>query len=82
MAGKDLFMRTLGGVSHYLGTSYEKYMTYIKEAKEEALSNMIRQAVKADANAIMGLKIEYTSIGSGGMMISVSGTAVVIPSGL
>lgn len=78
VAGKDLFVRTLGGMTHLVGTTYESYMKYVEEAREEVVNNIIRQAIKSDANAIMGIKIEYHSIGNGGVMVSALGTAVIV----
>lgn len=78
VAGKGLFMRSLGNTPRVMGISYESYMSYVEGAREEAVNNIIRQAIKAEANAIMGIKIEYSSIGNGVIMVSATGTAVIV----
>jgi uncharacterized protein YbjQ (UPF0145 family) len=52
----------------------------LRNAKEIALEEMKQQAASLGANAIIGVDLDYETIGqSGGMlMVSASGTAVVI----
>ena len=55
--------------------SYEKVLC---EAKENALKEMTDNAVKMSADAIIGIDLDYETVGSkGGMlMVAASGTAI------
>ena len=55
--------------------AYEKEL---KKAKEIAINEMIEEARKLDANAILSVDLDYETIGQSMLMVSVSGTAVVI----
>ena len=58
---------------------YEKEM---RKAKDIALGEMREQAKNLGANAIVGIDIDYETIGTNGsmLMVSASGTAVVLNS--
>ena len=53
--------------------TYEKKMT---EAREIALKEMIARAEALGANAVVGVDIDYETVGNNMMMVSTSGTAV------
>ena len=57
--------------------SYERVL---REAKDTALAEMQQRAQEMGANAIVGVDIDYETIGQNGsmLMVAVSGTAVVI----
>ena len=61
-----------GGRSH----SYEKVL---REGKETSFREMQERAEALGANAVVGIEIDYETVGNGSMlMVSASGTAVVI----
>jgi len=62
-----------GGRSH----TYEQTL---QQAKDTALQEMIRRAEYIGANAIVGIDLDYETIGqsSSMLMVSCSGTAVVL----
>lgn len=70
---KDIFATVRDIVGGRAG-AYEKEL---KKAKETALNDMIEEAKKLGANAIVGVEIDYHTIG-GMMMVCASGTAVVL----
>ena len=57
--------------------SYEKVL---REAKDSALSEMEERAAKMGANAVIGVDLDYETVGANGsmLMVTASGTAVVI----
>lgn len=63
----------LGGRS----SSYEKVLT---EAKDVAIEELKQRAINLGANAVIGLSINYGTVGNQGsmLMVAVQGTAVVI----
>ena len=52
----------------------------LREAKDTALSEMQDRASQLGANAIVGIDIDYETVGQSGsmLMVAVSGTAVII----
>ncbi|MCU7694330.1 heavy metal-binding domain-containing protein [Haoranjiania flava] len=73
---KDLFASVRDIVGGRSG-SYEGVLT---EARETSLREMEQRAAQMGANAVIGIDVDYEVLGSGGsmLMVSVSGTAVVI----
>ena len=57
--------------------SYEKVLI---EAKDTSLAEMSRRAEALGANAILGVDIDYETVGQNGsmLMVATSGTAVII----
>ncbi|MEX0682129.1 MAG: YbjQ family protein [Dehalococcoidia bacterium] len=53
--------------------SYEKKMN---EARETAINEMTEKAVALGADAVVGVDIDYETVGNNMMMVSASGTAV------
>ena len=57
--------------------SYERVL---REAKDTAMDEMAERAEKLGANAIVGIDLDYETVGESGsmLMVTCSGTAVVI----
>ena len=57
--------------------AYEKVLT---EAKDTSMQEMMQRAQAVGANAIVGIDIDYETVGASGsmLMVATSGTAVVI----
>jgi uncharacterized protein YbjQ (UPF0145 family) len=53
--------------------AYEKKMV---EARETAIREMTERAAELGADAVVGVDIDYETVGNGMMMVSASGTAV------
>lgn len=78
--GANAIKDFMAGLTDFFGgrsTTYEKVLI---EAKETALLEMEERAKRMGANAVVGVDLDYETIGqSGGMlMVTVSGTAVVV----
>ena len=56
------------------------YEQVLREAKDTAINEMQQYASALGANAIIGVDLDYETVGSGGSMLLVAatGTAVVI----
>ena len=56
------------------------YEQVLREGKNTAISEMQQYAVSMGANAIIGVDLDYETVGSGGSMLMVTacGTAVVL----
>jgi uncharacterized protein YbjQ (UPF0145 family) len=73
---KDLF----ASVRDIVGGRSGAYEAELVRAKETAMHEMEAAALAMGANAIIGVDLDYESLGSGGSMLMVcaSGTAVLI----
>ncbi len=71
---KDFFAK----ITDVIGGRSSSYERVLREAKETALNEMTQEARKLGANAIVGVDLDYETLGkSGGMlMVTASGTAV------
>ena len=70
------------GLSDIFGGRAGKYEDELISAREAAISEMKRRAASMGANAVVGVKVDYETIGANNtmMMVIASGTAVVIES--
>ena len=73
---KDFF----AGIRDVVGGRSASYEQVLREAKDTSLKEMMERAQVIGANAVVGIDIDYENIGSNGsmLMVSTSGTAVVI----
>jgi uncharacterized protein YbjQ (UPF0145 family) len=73
---KDFF----AGIRDIVGGRSASYEKVLREAKDSALQEMMERANMMGANAIVGIDLDYETIGANGsmLMVAVSGTAVVI----
>ena len=74
-------IRDLGaGLRDIFGGRLAGYEKVLLQARGEATSEMIQRALDMGANAIVGIDIDYETIGNSGsmLMVATSGTAVVI----
>lgn len=73
---KDFF----AGIRDVIGGRNGSYEKVLREAKDTSMSEMMERAQQLGANAIVGIDLDYETIGEGNsmLMVSVSGTAVVI----
>ena len=78
--GANAIKDFMAGLTDFFGgrsTTYEKVLI---EAKESALADLQQRAAQKGANAIVGIDLDYETVGANGsmLMVTVSGTAVVI----
>ena len=71
---RDLFARVRDVVGGRAG-GYEKAL---RGAKEAAVADMIEAAEELGANAIVGVDLDYETVGDSMLMVSANGTAVRI----
>jgi len=76
--GANLFKDIFAGIRDIVGGRSGSYEKVLREAKDTALREMQEQASKLGADAIVGVDLDYETVGaSGGMlMVTASGTAV------
>lgn len=73
---KDFF----AGIRDIVGGRSSSYEEVLLEGKETSLREMQERAAQMGANAIVGIDLDYETIGGNGsmLMVAASGTAVVI----
>lgn len=78
--GANIFKDFLAGIRDIVGGRSGSYEKVLREAKDTSMMEMIQRAQALGANAIVGIDIDYETIGDTGsmLMVSTSGTAVVI----
>ncbi|MEX0856886.1 MAG: heavy metal-binding domain-containing protein [Balneolaceae bacterium] len=76
--GANLFKDIFAGIRDIVGGRSASYEMELQKARQIAFHEMEQKAESVGASAIIGIDIDYETIGSGGsmLMVSVSGTAV------
>lgn len=76
--GANVFRDFLTGVRDFFGGRSGSYEAVLREAKDTALEEMARQAEALGANAVVGIDLDYETVGGSGsmLMVTCSGTAV------
>ena len=80
IAGVDVIKDIAAGLRNFFGGRAGAYEGELVEARESALAEMSDRASALGANAVIGVDIDYEVLGQGGnmLMVTASGTAVVI----
>lgn len=80
--GANIFRDFFAGIRDIVGGRSAAYERELREAKRIALEEMQEEAAQLGANAVVAVDMDYETItlGSGGgmLMVSASGTAVVL----
>lgn len=78
--GANIFKDFLGGLRDVFGGRSKTYEKVLEQAKEDALRELAEKAQQLGANAIIGVDLDFETVGGGGSMLMViaSGTAVKI----
>ena len=78
--GANVFRDFFAGIRDIVGGRSGGYEKALREAREIALGEMQEEASRAGANAVIGVDIDYETVGEKGsmLMVSASGTAVVL----
>lgn len=78
--GANIFKDIFAGIRDIVGGRSAAYEDELRKAREIAEQEMREKAQALGANAIIGVDIDYETLQTGGsmLMVSMSGTAVVI----
>ena len=78
--GANIFRDFFASVRDIVGGRSAAYEKELRKAKDIALGEMREQAKSLGANAIVGIDIDYETIGTNSsmLMVSANGTAVVV----
>lgn len=78
--GANIFRDFFAGIRDIVGGRAASYEKVLKDARDEALRELQAEATARGANAVVGVDLDYGAVGSGEsmLMVSVSGTAVIV----
>ena len=70
--------KTLLSIRDIVGGRSSSYEKVLREAKDTALKEMTENASKLGASAVIGIDLDYETVGKNGgmLMVTASGTAV------
>jgi len=80
ITGINMFKDIGAGLRDIFGGRSKGYEDELLKAREECLNEMAQRATALGANAVVGVKMDYETLGqsNGMLMVTCSGTAVVI----
>ncbi|ATZ94253.1 MULTISPECIES: heavy metal-binding domain-containing protein [Dickeya] len=78
--GANIFRDFFAGIRDIVGGRSGAYEKELRNARQIAFREMQQQAQELGANAVVGIDIDYETVGKDAsmLMVSVSGTAVVV----
>ena len=78
--GANFLKDFLAGIKDFIGGRSGAYEKVLREGKDTSIQEMMQRAEALGANAIVGIDLDYETVGQGGsmLMVTCSGTAVVI----
>lgn len=78
--GANIFRDFFAGIRDIVGGRSAAYEEELRKAKQIAIREMVEEATSRGANAVVGVDLDYETIGTGSgggmLMVSASGTAV------
>jgi uncharacterized protein YbjQ (UPF0145 family) len=74
--GVNAFKDVSAGVRNIFGGRAKSYENELASGVSDALAEMEKQAAQLGADAVVGVDVDYESVGSNMLMVSASGTAV------
>lgn len=76
--GANILKDFMAGIRDIVGGRSAAYEKALRSAREEALREMATEAHSRNADAVVGVDLDYEVLGTGNgmLMVSVSGTAV------
>jgi uncharacterized protein YbjQ (UPF0145 family) len=78
--GANVFKDMFAGIRDIVGGRSQSYERELRKAKDLAVKEMQEAAAAMGANAVIGVDLDYETVGQNAsmLMVSVSGTAVTI----
>lgn len=78
--GANFMKDFMAGMRDFFGGRSGSYEKVLRKAKDTAMREMVERATAVGANAVVGIDLDYETVGQNGsmLMVTCSGTAVVI----
>ncbi|WP_205451927.1 heavy metal-binding domain-containing protein [Sphingobium estronivorans] len=79
IVGANLFRDLFASVRDIVGGRSGAYEDVLQRAREQAIGEMRMRAATLGANAVVGVDLDYETVGSSGsmLMVTASGTAIL-----
>lgn len=77
--GTNVFRDFVAGITDLIGGRSGTYESELRKAKDFAIAQMIEDARSVDADAVVGVDLDYEHLGGGNrsmLMVTANGTAV------
>lgn len=77
--GANIVRDIFAGIRDVVGGRSNAYEKELVKAREIAMAELVQRAEGLGADAVIGIDLDYETVGGGGMlMVTVSGTAVTL----
>ena len=78
--GANLFRDLFAGIRDIVGGRSGSYEQVLRSGRETAMRELQEEAARLGANAVIGIDLDYETVGQGGsmLMVTAAGTAVVV----
>ncbi len=78
--GANALKDFMAGIRDFFGGRSGAYEKVLREAKDTSMKEMCDRAAELGANAVVGIDIDYETVGQSGsmLMVTTSGTAVIL----
>lgn len=78
--GTNIFCDIFASIRDIVGGRSTSYEEVLRKTKDTALREMEEHAMRMEANAVVGVDLDYETVGANGsmLMVTCSGTAVYI----
>ena len=78
--GANIFKDLFAGIRDIVGGRSATYERELRRAREMAMAEVMQSAAELGANAVVGVDIDYETVGTNAsmLMVTISGTAVVV----
>jgi uncharacterized protein YbjQ (UPF0145 family) len=78
--GANIFKDLFAGIRDIVGGRSATYERELRRARELAMAEIKQAAAELGANAVVGIDIDYETVGTNAsmLMVTISGTAVVV----
>ena len=80
ISGVDFVKDFAAGLTNFFGGRSNSYEGELQMAREQALAELQQRASAMGANAVVGVDLDYETLGANGsmLMVTASGTAVLV----
>lgn len=76
--GANVFRDFFASIRDIVGGRSGAYENVLRDGRNTAFNEMVQEAQRLGANGIVGIDIDYETVGQSMLMVSVSGTAVSV----
>lgn len=76
--GANVVRDFMAGITDIIGGRSGAYESKLQDARDTALRELEQRAASKGANAVVGVDLDYEVVGNSMLMVSASGTAVVV----